>query len=370
RMNLLSTIRSKCVDEAGVSIVDSHGTVMGTILANTSGKGAQSMTSEYEIMRGDLVRVLYDATLENGGVEYIFGQSIDHFTQDDESDESVEKQRGGVTVHLSSGLTQHYDILVGADGQNSRIRASILPPSTNPIKKLGLYIAYFFVPRIPSDTNIRKVYQFPSGLVMSRTHSPTKGQGYFFLRDDGSQEMQSLTKASTETQKAFWASRFTGKGWQTDRMVEGMHGAENFYCQEVVQIHCDTWSRGRVVLLGDAGYCPSPLSGMGTTAAFVGAYVLAGEINRYSQDLDIAFRKYDETLRPFVREIQKNSPVKIRVMCPETRWGIAVIRVIAQVICFLGIPQLIARFSRAEKGGWRVPDYPELGYGISGTVKE
>ena len=36
--------------------------------------------------------------------------------------------------------------------------------------------------------------------------------------------------------------------------------------------------QGRVTLVGDAGYCPSPLSGQGTSLALVGAYVLAGEL--------------------------------------------------------------------------------------------
>ena len=62
RMGLLDIIREKLVDEAGVSLVDSDGIVKATIMANRSGKGAQGPTSEYEIMRGDLVRVLYDAT--------------------------------------------------------------------------------------------------------------------------------------------------------------------------------------------------------------------------------------------------------------------------------------------------------------------
>ncbi|KAL8992630.1 MAG: hypothetical protein Q9169_006951 [Polycauliona sp. 2 TL-2023] len=355
RMGLLETIRSKCVDEAGVSIIDTHGNVIGTILANKSGKGAQSLTSEYEIMRGDLVRVLYEATKEYN-VKYIFGQTIERFDQDE--------NEKGVTVHFSGGQSSTYDILVGADGQGSRIRKGILPAHTDSIKRLGLYMAYWFVPRAASDTNIRKTYLVPSGMVMSRTHSPTEGQAYFTLRDDGSDEMQSLPRASTKTQKAFWSQRFQGTGWQTGRLIDGMQSAENFYCQEVVQIHSDTWSKGRVVLLGDAGYCPSPLSGMGTTAAFVGAYVLVGEITRHSEDLRLAFDNYHRKLRPFVEEIQKFNPAKIRFGYPKTQWGIAVVHFIVGLMCFFRIPWLIARLSPEEKAGWRLPDYPELKYGV------
>ncbi|KAI4091282.1 MAG: hypothetical protein LQ339_008171 [Xanthoria mediterranea] len=353
RMGLLDTIRRKLVDEAGVALVDSGGNIKATVLANKSGKGAQSLTSEYEIMRGDLVRVLYDATKDD--VTYIFGKTVESFEQDPNNQ--------AVTVHFSDGQIRRYDILVGAEGQSSRIRKAILPTDTDPIKRLGLYLAYWFVPRAETDNNIRKVYHIPSAIIMSRTHSPTQGQAYFSLRDDdrSDDKMRSLPRASTETQQQFWSQRFQGAGWQTDRLLDGMATTNNFYCQEAIQIHTTTWSQGgRVVLLGDAAYCPSPITGMGTTGAFVGAYVLAGEITRHSHNLPLAFAKYDETLRPFVDEMQKFSPTLLRLGYPKTQWGITGLHWIVAVLCFFRIPDLIARFSPAEKAGWRLPDYPEL----------
>lgn len=102
--------------------------------------------------------------------------------------------------------------------------------------------------------------------------------------------------------------KFLGAGWETDWFLEGMKTTEILYCQDVVQVRTDIWHKGRVVLLGDASYCPSPFSGMGTTSSFVGAYVLAGEINRNTENLDQALENYDKTLRPFASEIQKTSP--------------------------------------------------------------
>ncbi len=349
RMGLLQTIRGKLVDEAGVSFVDSQGNVKGTIMANKSGKGAQSLTSEYEIMRGDLVRILYEAT--KGNVEYIFGTTIESFEQVDER----------VLAHFSDGSSQAYDLLVGADGQGSRIRKAILSPEApDPYLRLGIHIAYWFIPRTDDDSNIRRTYLSPGGrMIMRRSHNPTETQVYFFLKDD-SKDLQSIPRVSTEQQKEFWTSRFHNAGWQTDRFLDGMKTTENFYCQEVVQVRTGTWHQGRVVLLGDAAHCPSPFSGMGTTGSFVGAYVLAGEINRHSENLPHAFASYDETLRPFVNEIQKIKPFLLRLAIPDTWWGIAVIHFIVGLVCFLRIPELIARYSKEEKGGWKLPDYPEL----------
>ncbi len=62
----------------------------------------------------------------------------------------------------------------------------------------------------------------------------------------------------------------------------------------------DQWSRGRVALLGDAGYCPSPLSGQGTSLALVGAHVLADSLARAGGDHLAAYARYEERMRPFV----------------------------------------------------------------------
>jgi hypothetical protein len=78
-MGLTYAVRRKLVDEAGVSLIDTKGNVKVTTLANKSGKGAKSLTSEYEIMPGDPVRMLYEATKDN--VEYFFGRTVDPFTE-------------------------------------------------------------------------------------------------------------------------------------------------------------------------------------------------------------------------------------------------------------------------------------------------
>ncbi|KAG2174719.1 hypothetical protein INT43_005777 [Umbelopsis isabellina] len=349
RMGLLDTIRSKVVDEEGMSLVDSNSRAKGTVLANKSGKGAQTVTSEYEIMRGDLVRVLYDATKDK--VEYIFGVTVEHFEQYEDR----------VEVHFSDGRSDTFDLLVGADGQGSRIRKAILPADTpEPYKRLGVYMAYWFVPRTEGDSNFAKAYHATgSRMIMSRSHNASDTQAYFTLRDD-SEETRSIPKAPIEQQKEFWAQRFKNAGWQADRFIEGMKTTKDFYCQEIIQVKTDTWYKNRVVLLGDAGYCPSPFTGMGTTASFVGAYVLAGEINRNSENLPEAFANYKKILKPFIEEIHSVSPTFIRLFLPETQLGISILHFIFGILCYLRIPEFAARFSSEERGGWKLPDYSEF----------
>lgn len=110
----------------------------------------------------------------------------------------------------------------------------------------------------------------------------------------------------------------------------------------------------------DAAYCPSPLSEMGTTAGLVGAYVLAEGINNNAEDLPRAFEKYDETLRPFVDEVQKLNPWFLSVFIPKTAWGIAIMHFVVGWMCWLGVPELVARLKWEEREGWKVPEYPSL----------
>lgn len=352
RMGLLGAVRSKVVAEEGMSIVDSQNRERATIMANRSGKGAQSFTSEYEIMRGDLVRILYDATKND--VEYLFGITV----------ESFEQYEDRVEVHFSDGRSDIFDILVGADGQGSRIRKAILPADTpEPYRRLGVYMAYWFVPRTEVDNNLAKAYHtVGSRVIMSRSHNATETQAYFALKED-SEEMRSMPRAPIEQQKEFWAQRFKGAGWLAERFIEGMKTADDFYCQEIIQVKTDTWYKNRVVLLGDAGYCPSPFSGMGTTASFVGAYVLAGEINRNSENLSEAFANYKKILKPFVEEIQTISPTAMRLFFPQTQLGVSILHFIFGALCYLRIPEIAARFATEERGGWKLPDYTELKIG-------
>ena len=83
-------------------------------------------------MRGDVVRILYDATKDN--VEYVLGKTVERFEQDDRK----------VLAHFSDGTSDTFDLLVGADGQGSRIRKGILPPdAVDPYLRMGIHMAYW-----------------------------------------------------------------------------------------------------------------------------------------------------------------------------------------------------------------------------------
>jgi hypothetical protein len=101
---------------------------------------------------------------------------------------------------------------------------------------------------------------------------------------------------------------------------------------------------------------------MGTSAALVGAYVLAGEIDRSPGDVPEVFANYHATLRPFVDRIQSQvNPKLLRVGFPKGRSGITALRTMGAVGTFLRLPELAARFAKEDRGGgWALPDYSAL----------
>lgn len=70
--------------------------------------------------------------------------------------------------------------------------------------------------------------------------------------------------------------RFGDGKWECARIVDELDGTQHLYFDRVSQIRMQTWSQGRVALVGDAVFCVSMMAGQGSTLAMTAAYVLAG----------------------------------------------------------------------------------------------
>jgi 2-polyprenyl-6-methoxyphenol hydroxylase-like FAD-dependent oxidoreductase len=124
--------------------------------------------------------------------------------------------------------------------------------------------------------------------------------------------------ADPERQKRLLRETFADDGWETPRLLAQLDGAADFYFDSISQIHMDSWSRGRVALVGDAGYAPGPGVGGGTTLAMVAAYVLAGELAEAGADPVAGFRSYELEMRDAVRRSRAVGPAVLRTLLPRT----------------------------------------------------
>ena len=97
---------------------------------------------------------------------------------------------------------------------------------------------------------------------------------------------------------------------------------DEVYFDRVSQIQMDTWSQGRVGLIGDAAFCPSLLAGQGAALAMTAAYVLAGELAQTGGAPQQAFKRYENRLHAFIAGKQKSATDFAGSFTPKTRLGL------------------------------------------------
>jgi 2-polyprenyl-6-methoxyphenol hydroxylase-like FAD-dependent oxidoreductase len=146
-------------------------------------------------------------------------------------------------------------------------------------------------------------------------------------------------------QQRLLAETFAGEGWEVPRLLAELEHAPDFYFDSISQIQMDSWSRGRVSLVGDAGYCPGPAVGGGTTVAVVGAYVLAGELKAADGDPTRAFGNYESQMREFVRRSRSIGPSSMKTLIPRTSRQVWLATQVMRLV-----PRLPARLQRRLAG--------------------
>ncbi len=292
RMGLLTAMTERCLFQRGIAWVRSDGTRRAEMPVEAfDGNG---IVSALEILRGDLADVLYQATCESA--EYRFGTRISAIEQDDD----------GVRATLTDGDVIQADLVVGADGPHSAVRQLAFGPEEQFIRRLGGYNAWFTAPDMIGLDGWFLMFQASGGLNASLrpAHDAATAKAGLAFRS----EPLEYDRRDPDAQRALLAERFRDAGWYCDELLRAAEQSEDFYFDDFVQVHMDTWSAGLVTLCGDAGYCASPLSGMGTSLALVGAYVLAGELGPAATldaaGIEAALRRYETVMRPYVDRCQ------------------------------------------------------------------
>jgi 2-polyprenyl-6-methoxyphenol hydroxylase-like FAD-dependent oxidoreductase len=360
RMGLEAAVLRRTTEEEGVAFVDALDRKRATFPVDRTGKNL-SMTAEIEIMRGDLGKIFYDATRNN--VEYRFGSSIGSMVERDDK----------VHVSFNNGSKEEYDFVFAADGLGSPTRGLIFGEDTqkSAIKSLGQYVAWFTISRRESDGMWARWYNAPGRrLILLRPDTKSEANHEITRASlwicSNSAKLKACLKLTIAEQKALMHELFQDAGWEAPRVLADMDTADDFYLSEVAQVKIDetSWANGRMAVLGDAAYCPSPISGMGTTVAIVGAYILAGEIARNPKDPKTAFASYEKLMRPFVTKAQKLIPGAPQLVNPETAWGIWFMNSILGLVSWAaGLQAFLGRYAGPPVDAIVLPDYEMNGQG-------
>ncbi|MFD4407182.1 FAD-dependent monooxygenase [Nocardia sp. NPDC058499] len=354
RMGLMASIRRSQLDERGMVVVDEHGRTLARMSAERF--GGDRFLADIELSRGDLNRVLLDEIgalpIGSGVLDYRYGDWVEELAQDAEA----------VKVRFASGAVDSFDLLIGADGLHSDLRKQVFGPHEQFTEYLGAYVGFFTMPTPPGtmlDTAWGGVYPVPGNAVgMRPDRDPANSTAIINIRmpvDEG-------LRGDVEKQQHLIRERLAGHGWVVPAILDAMADAPDFYFDEMVRVRMPTWSRGRVVLLGDAAYCGSPMTGMGTTLALVGAYLLAGEIAATPTNLTRAFDRYEELMRPLASGVQKGTAVTVRLLLPKTRRALAVRLTLLGIVVSGPLRPVRALLTRllGTRGEYQLPDYTDL----------
>ena len=305
RMGMLPSLRPYSYLVRELRAVDERGRIAASI--PTDGFFRMTHGQFLSIARGDLAACIY-ATLD-GKVETLFGDRVVR----------LEQSEAGVEVGFAARPARHFDLVIGCDGLHSGIRQLVYGDDSQFEKYLGVKVAAFRAEGYAPRDELVYLLHTAVGRQIARFSLRGDRTMFLFTFEDHD---PSLPPTLAE-QKALLRAKFGGMGWETPQILDALDGSHSLYIDRVSQIHmgpaADSWSRGRVSLLGDAAFAVSLLAGQGTALSMIAAYILAGELRRADGDYKRAFAQYQARFGPFILGKQNAAPRLAGFFAPRSR---------------------------------------------------
>ncbi|MDX6471921.1 MAG: hypothetical protein QOK22_737 [Gaiellaceae bacterium] len=334
RMGILDEIRHHQTNLSALTYVDHDDRPLATM-------PGEIFAGDVEILRGDLGRILHDATRH--GTEYLFGDSI----------EALEQHDDGVQVTFERSAPRTFDLVVGADGLHSNVRQLAFGDNPGVVRDLGLYVSTFGTTNFLDLDRAGVLYSTPgktASIYSARDNTEAIAMLYF------NSPALDYDYRDIRRQKEILAETFAEEGWHIPELLRQMRQAPDFYFDSTNQLHLERWCRGRVALIGDAGYAAGQ-GGNGTGKAVVAAYILAGELAAADGDHSAAFARYELLLRDYVAGGQKQAAGAPAFLAPATWKKIRRRNRLLKMLAYMPAKGLMRYVSTRTATAITLPDY-------------
>jgi 2-polyprenyl-6-methoxyphenol hydroxylase-like FAD-dependent oxidoreductase len=305
KMGLIPALEQADFHISDIAFVDKDNTIKGSMNYQKIKRSLNNRA--FSFLRSDLAKAIYNCLSKD--TEILFGDTI----------QKIEQVEENVIVTFRSGVTRPFDLLVGADGLHSTVRNLAFGDESQFEKYYGYYTSSFTVDKFSDKSKAFAMFNVPYKQVAVYSTGEEKAATFFIFASPHKLEYD---HHDIEKQKQILKNEFMNIGWKCPELLSRIDAAPDFYFDSVSQIIMEHWSKGRISLVGDAGYCPSLLSGKGSTLAMVGAYILAGELKRSKGDYKTAFAEYENIFKPFITKKQKSAQSFAKSFVPKSNVGI------------------------------------------------
>lgn len=319
RMGVTARIRDAQTRVRDMVFVNSRGRAVSRVNVRTT----WAEPGDVELPRGDLAAILRDAVPDAVDVQY--GNSVQALAQDAD----------GVSAEFASGPTRRFDLVLGADGAHSRVRALAFGPESDFVNHLGVYVATL---PLDGETTADLVMYNTPGRAVAIHPAKARPIAAFMFR---APRIPQFDYRDLEQHKRLLCDAYAGAGWRVPELLDRVRAADDLYFDSVSRIQVPKWSRGRIGLVGDATSCVS-LFGDGSSLAMIGAFTVADSLNG---DITAGLRAYEARHRPQRAAKENSVATATRLFIPATWAGIAVRNVAVQLI---PVVNRLQRSGRAE----------------------
>lgn len=280
------------------------------------------------VFRGDLESTLYEAVREVVAIR--FGTTVRAVTQDQDE----------VQVALSDGTSERAELLVGADGLHSGVREIVFGPETGFRLDLQHLVGAVPLDRVSHDVpeGAGATFIGPRRTAAVINLGPGRSSAFFTYRN-----ADPAAELARGPVLALTAAFGDLGGGVPDALRQLEADPAEAYFDSASQIAMDTWSHGRVVLLGDAAWCVTLFAGYGAALALTGADQLGTALDEHRGDIPAALTHWETLLRPEIRKRQALARKGMSQYAPPTKAHIWARDLMIRAIQLPGIRGLFQR---------------------------